>query len=118
MSGRFPYQAIHDEFHAQVSKDVAAGIKPTHVDGHKYIHLLPGISGIVAEIAKQFHIPVMRVPYHLADGLSRPRRLPGAAVLIVLGKSAYRAARRARLWTCEPLVCFFPARPLYHRAIP
>src|SRR5258708_27368085 len=107
MSGRFPYQAIHDEFHAQVSKDVAAGIKPTHVDGHKYLHLLPGISGIVAEIAKQFHIPVMRVPHHLADGLSRPRRLPGAAVFIVLGKSPYRASRPAALPRSASAVGFF-----------
>ena len=106
MAGRLPREAIHREFHAQVSKVVAAGIKPTHVDGHKYIHLLPGISGIVAEIAKQFHIPVMRVPHHLADGLSRPRRLPGAAVLIVLGKSAYRAARRAGLRSSDRVMGF------------
>src|SRR5579871_3324180 len=33
LSGNFPYNAIQREFEAQVSKVLATGIKPTHIDG-------------------------------------------------------------------------------------
>src|SRR5579859_7903685 len=63
LRGRLPRKAIRREFAAQVSKIVQAGITPTHVDGHKYVHLLPGIAVIAAEVACQFGIRFMRVPH-------------------------------------------------------
>jgi predicted glycoside hydrolase/deacetylase ChbG (UPF0249 family) len=106
IGARFPYTAIQTEFQAQVKKVVDAGITPTHIDGHKYIHLLPGISAIAAEIAQQHGIPVMRVPRRIADKPSRVGRLPGAALLMMLGTLAYRAARHAGLRTSDRMLGF------------
>ncbi len=62
LAGRLPIAQIRREFEAQAAKMVDSGLRPSHVDGHKYIHLLPGITALAAEIAGRFAIPVMRVP--------------------------------------------------------
>src|SRR6266851_3582759 len=67
LAGRLPRDAIRREFAAQIGKVIAAGITPTHIDGHKYIHLLPGVSQIAADVARQFGIGVMRIPHRLID---------------------------------------------------
>ena len=106
-AGRLPRDAIRREFEAQVGKVVKAGITPTHVDGHKYIHLLPGISAIVADIARQYAIPVMRIPHRLGDSpLSRPARLPGMIAITLMGTLAYRVAKRASLHVPDRVVGF------------
>jgi predicted glycoside hydrolase/deacetylase ChbG (UPF0249 family) len=100
LAGRLPREAIRREFEAQIRGVIDAGIKPTHIDGHKYIHLLPGISGIAADVARQAGIGVMRVPHRLADPLlagDRFSRLPGAFILVAMSALAYRTARRAGL---------------------
>lgn len=106
LTGRFPRDAIRREFEAQVGKVMAAGITPTHVDGHKYIHLLPGVSQIVADVAHKFGIRVMRIPHHLIDQPTRLSRVPGAAVIALLEALALRVARRADL-CCSDRVAGF-----------
>jgi predicted glycoside hydrolase/deacetylase ChbG (UPF0249 family) len=118
--GRLPRDAIRREFQAQISKMVTAGIKPTHVDGHKYIHLLPGISRIVADLARQMGIPVMRVPHRIADlpsAVARVGRVPGMLILIAMGTRAYRDARWARLHTSDRVMGFIDTGHLDHAAI-
>jgi predicted glycoside hydrolase/deacetylase ChbG (UPF0249 family) len=106
-AGRLPRAVIRREFEAQVGKVVAAGIQPTHIDGHKYIHLLPGITTIAAEVACQYAIPALRVPHRLGDWpLSRAGRLPGLLVIAVMGTLAYRVARRAGLRVPDRVVGF------------
>ncbi len=100
LAGRLPREPIRREFEAQISRVIDAGIKPTHIDGHKYIHLLPGIAGIAADVARQAGIGVMRVPHRLADPLftrRRIKRLLGAFILVAMSALAYRTARRAGL---------------------
>ncbi|MCC7450636.1 MAG: ChbG/HpnK family deacetylase [Anaerolineae bacterium] len=117
IAGRLPRDAIRREFAAQINKVVAAGIKPTHVDGHKYIHLLPGISAIVANLARQFSIPVMRVPHRLVDTPSRIGRVPGALILMMLGTLAYRVAQRAGLRMSDRVIGFVETGHLTHDTI-
>ncbi len=105
-SGRLPIAQIRREFEAQAAKVADSGLKPSHIDGHKYIHLLPGITAIAAEIARRFAIPVMRVPHHLVDAPSRMGRLPGLAVMAALGKVAAPVARRAGLRTTDHTLGF------------
>ncbi|MEP7286492.1 MAG: ChbG/HpnK family deacetylase [Chloroflexota bacterium] len=101
MLGGLPMAAIRREFMAQANKIVATGINPTHVDGHKYIHLLPGISSIAAEVARQFNIPVMRVPFPMIDSYSRRSRIPGLIIIALLGRLARVVARRANLFSSD-----------------
>jgi predicted glycoside hydrolase/deacetylase ChbG (UPF0249 family) len=53
---------IYDELARQVSKVVDAGIRPTHLDTHKHIHLLPPVLGAVARLSEEFKIPWVRQP--------------------------------------------------------
>jgi len=53
---------IYEEFSAQVERAVSLGIKPTHLDGHQHIHILPGIAHITVEVAKRFGVPAIRYP--------------------------------------------------------
>src|SRR5262245_40998538 len=44
---------VEKEWEAQIQKIRAAGIRPTHLDGHKHVHMLPGLFGIALRLAKR-----------------------------------------------------------------
>jgi predicted glycoside hydrolase/deacetylase ChbG (UPF0249 family) len=119
LAGRLPREAIRREFEAQVQRVIGAGLVPTHVDGHKYIHLLPGVTEIAVEVAQWYEIPAMRVPHRMGDRLawSRMARLPGALVLAGMGTFARRSARRAGMAMSDRLVGFVDTGHLTPAAI-
>lgn len=91
LSGKFDTAlraGIRAEFAAQIEKVISAGVRPTHIDGHKYIHLLPGIASIVADLAVAYNIPVMRLPHRLIDWNHRTGRVPGMAAIWLMAKAA------------------------------
>jgi hopanoid biosynthesis associated protein HpnK len=59
---------VETEWNAQISKVRDAGIEPTHVDGHKHVHMLPGLFEIALRLAKRHGIGAIRVS-HEASGL-------------------------------------------------
>jgi len=61
---------IETELRAQIAKVSGAGIRPTHLDGHKHMHLLPGVSQIVIRLAREFSIPAIRCPRETAPNLA------------------------------------------------
>lgn len=99
LAGRLPADAIRREFAAQAEKLIRAGITPTHVDGHKYIHLLPDITAIACVAARDYGIPAMRVPYRIVDPfrVERAGRVPGLLILFMLAQLARVTARRFAL---------------------
>jgi hopanoid biosynthesis associated protein HpnK len=60
---------IEIELREQIAKVCKAGIRPTHLDGHKHVHLLPGVSDIVIRLAMEFSIPAIRCPRDVAPEL-------------------------------------------------
>jgi hopanoid biosynthesis associated protein HpnK len=86
---RISLHEIEIELRAQIVKVLRAGISPAHLDAHKHLHVLPGISEIVIRLAQEFGIPSvrcpmeeLRLPYRLRDpqaGVFR-QRLAGRAV--------------------------------------
>jgi predicted glycoside hydrolase/deacetylase ChbG (UPF0249 family) len=52
---------IHTELAAQIDWLVQHGLRPTHLNGHQFAELLPGVSEAVILLAKQFNIPHVRV---------------------------------------------------------
>ena len=54
---------IESEWDNQVRKIKAAGIQPTHLDGHKHIHMLPGMFEIAVRVAKRHGIGAVRVAH-------------------------------------------------------
>jgi len=52
---------VEEEWDAQIQKVRDAGIRPTHLDGHKHVHMLPGLFEIALRLAKRHGIEAIRV---------------------------------------------------------
>ena len=52
---------VEREWDAQIRKVIAAGIGPTHLDGHKHVHMLPGLFPIALRLAKRHGIGCVRI---------------------------------------------------------
>lgn len=95
---KLPRKYIMREFKSQILKITHTGIKPTHLDGHKYIHLLPGIAAIALEVAQVYNIPFVRLPRPaepLNVLLTNPLRVPGMLALSAMSALALPLAQRA-----------------------
>jgi predicted glycoside hydrolase/deacetylase ChbG (UPF0249 family) len=66
--GRIPLAAVRAELTAQVRRVIEAGIVPSHLDGHQHLHVLPGVSAIVAELARAYGIRTVRYPAERVRG--------------------------------------------------
>jgi predicted glycoside hydrolase/deacetylase ChbG (UPF0249 family) len=54
-------EEVEKEWDAQIRKVRDAGIAPTHLDGHKHVHMLPGLFEIALKLAKRHGIGAIRV---------------------------------------------------------
>ena len=61
--GRIRPDEVRRELAAQIGKVRAAGIRPTHVDGHKHVLALPGVLEIVLGLCREHGIPAVRAPF-------------------------------------------------------
>jgi len=52
---------VEREWDAQIEKIRATGIAPTHLDGHKHVHMLPGLFPIALKLAKKHSIAAIRI---------------------------------------------------------
>jgi chitin disaccharide deacetylase len=52
---------VEEEWDAQIQRVREAGIQPTHIDGHKHVHMLPGLLEIALRLAKRHGIGAIRV---------------------------------------------------------
>lgn len=94
LSMRFSREAVRRELEAQVEKVGRAGIRPTHLDGHQHVHLLPRIWPVVVDLARMHGIGWVRVPFFapVSDGR------PGVVGLALrLGLNVLRHGRRRAL---------------------
>ncbi len=62
LTGKAEPGDIENELRGQVQKIARAGVRITHLDGHKHIHLLPAIFNIVVKLAREFEISCVRCP--------------------------------------------------------
>jgi len=54
---------VEREWDAQIRKIREAGIAPTHLDGHKHVHMLPGLFELALRLAKKHGIRAIRVAH-------------------------------------------------------
>jgi hopanoid biosynthesis associated protein HpnK len=54
---------VETEWGHQIQKIVDAGIHPTHLDGHKHVHMLPGLFEIALRLARRHGIGAIRVAH-------------------------------------------------------
>jgi len=59
--GRKHREAITAELERQVRFVVDRGPRPTHLNGHQYVEMMPGMAPVTAQLLDQFQIPMVRV---------------------------------------------------------
>ncbi len=100
------------EWSAQVSKVRDAGIEPTHLDGHKHVHMLPGLFETALRLAKRYGIGAIRVSHEassLRAALSTGQLRAGVVLkqgvqargLKLLARDAREQAERAGVSTAD-----------------
>lgn len=67
---------LESEIRAQFDRIEAAGIQPTHVDGHHHLHMHPIIFGIVCRSAMKKNIQWIRIPREPLQSVLRFRSKP------------------------------------------
>jgi chitin disaccharide deacetylase len=104
---------IEQEWDAQLAKVRDAGIRPTHLDGHKHVHMLPGLFEIALRLAKRHGIGAVRVAHEdsgLRAALSAGDELHASVVLKqgvqaralkLLARDAREHAQRAGISTAD-----------------
>ena len=104
---------VEREWDAQIRKVRDAGIRPTHVDGHKHVHMLPGLFAIALRLAKRHGIEAIRVSLEessLRAALSSGGKHNSVVVmrqgvqargLKLLARDAREQARRAGIATTD-----------------
>ena len=60
VAGRISLDAVEREFHAQIQRLLAAGIRPTHLDGHQHVHMWPPVFALTARLAGEYGMAGVR----------------------------------------------------------
>jgi hopanoid biosynthesis associated protein HpnK len=60
LSGSVSVAQVELEMRAQMEKVLSAGVHPTHLDGHKHIHLFPSIFRVLIRLAGDYRIHGIR----------------------------------------------------------
>lgn len=94
LSGRFRRGEIREEWRAQIQRVRAEGIEICELNSHGHLHLAPNLWRTVAELAREFSIPAVR----LVTSVDSLRGL----VFKPLSLGLARAARRAGLRLAPP----------------
>ena len=104
---------VEREWDAQIQKVRSAGIQPTHLDGHKHVHMLPGLFEVALRLAKKHGIGAVRVSHEdsklrsmLSEGTNQE---PGVLMkqgvqargLKLLARDARKMAARAGISTTD-----------------
>jgi chitin disaccharide deacetylase len=90
--------AIHVELESQISLLVDNGIRPTHVNGHQYVEMIPRVAALVPELLERFGIHVLRVAEE--PGLTRSTVWQNGRIdawLLALVKRRFARRLRGRL---------------------
>jgi hopanoid biosynthesis associated protein HpnK len=58
---------IEHEWNLQIRRVRDAGITPTHLDGHKHVHMLPGLFEVALRLAKRHGIGAIRISHEASS---------------------------------------------------
>ena len=106
-------EEVEREWDAQIQKVRDAGLKPTHLDGHKHVQMLPGFFEIALRLARRHCVDAVRISHEassLRAALSAGNRQKTAVVmkqgvqargLKLLVRDAREQAERAGIATAD-----------------
>lgn len=103
---------VEREWDAQIEKVKASGIRPTHLDGHKHVQMLPGLFSIAVKLAKKHGIDAVRVSHEasqLRSALGKANEASGVVLkqgvqargLKLLARNARALAERSGIATTD-----------------
>ena len=108
-----PLDEVELEWDAQIVKIKGAGISPTHLDGHKHVHMLPGLFQLTLRLARKHGIGAIRIAHEesrLRAVLSSGGELKSSVMLKqgiqarglkLLARDAREMARRAGITSTD-----------------
>lgn len=96
--GRISKDKAKDEIEAQIQAALDYGIKLTHIDGHKHIHVMPKVIDAVIESALSFNIKKIRLPLEYYSTAYSIRQSPKTKLLRHLSLKAKPKIEKAGLW--------------------
>jgi hopanoid biosynthesis associated protein HpnK len=100
-------EEVEREWDAQIGKVKSAGIHLTHLDGHKHVHMLPGLFAVALRLARRHGVGAIRISHEasrlrsvLSSGKSRNKNVVlkqgvQARGLKLLARDARKMAERA-----------------------
>jgi predicted glycoside hydrolase/deacetylase ChbG (UPF0249 family) len=88
LAGRLRAAEVEAEWDAQIGKVEEAGIQPTHLDGHKHVHMLPPLFLIALRVARRHAIPAVRVSIEHFLGWNGTLRRNRRSTLAILTQHA------------------------------
>ena len=62
LTGRIHKADVKAEWSAQIERVLDHGIRVTHLDSHQHVHVLPGLYGLIWDLAVRYDIAFVRVP--------------------------------------------------------
>jgi predicted glycoside hydrolase/deacetylase ChbG (UPF0249 family) len=104
---------VEREWDAQIAKVKEAGISPTHLDGHKHVHMLPGLFEVALRMAKKHGVSAIRIAHEesrlrsllsASEGLQKSVQLKQgmqARGLKLLARDARKMAERAGIASAD-----------------
>ena len=101
-------EAIRIELASQIQWVLDKGIKPTHLDSHKHIHIFSSIFPIVASLAADFGIGAIRCPFEPRSVCSKGWPEVGAG-----SKLRAFVIRNMAKWAYSKGRCFFKNTALF-----
>ena len=86
---------VRAELQMQIERLVDCGIQPTHLNGHQYVELMPGVAALMPELAKKYSIRIVRVAResHLMRTILMEGRIASFAVALIKRHYARRFQR-------------------------
>jgi len=99
LRGKLPVAEIVVEWRAQIERAMNSGMRISHIDSHKHVHLIPPLLESAILLTKENQVPYLRLPLELAA----LRRGPLGAVLWLLALRARGKLEEANL---EHADCF------------
>jgi predicted glycoside hydrolase/deacetylase ChbG (UPF0249 family) len=86
--------AVQSELQLQIERMLDCGIQPTHLNGHQYIEMIPGVARLIPDLMRKYSIPVVRVA--LETHLHRTVLGKGRLAPFLVGLVKQHFARRFR----------------------
>ncbi|HEY3820513.1 MAG TPA: ChbG/HpnK family deacetylase [Polyangiaceae bacterium] len=101
-SGRVRPAEVEREWSRQIARAIGEGLRPTHLNGHFHLHVLPGIFRVAVRLATRFGIRWIRMPdeppwFALRASGGTPRRIARTAILCMLSWAQRGSAKMSAL---------------------